>query len=43
MKYEIKNGKYIFEKDGVYFSLTLEQVWLMSTFCNEIKRNGTRK
>ena len=37
MEYEKKNGKYIFNKDGVYFSLTNEQVVDMSETLQRIE------
>lgn len=36
MKYTKKGKKFIFEKDGVHFSMTLEQVELMESLCKEI-------
>ena len=36
MKYREKNGKYIVEKDGVYFSMTDAQVREMRDLCNGI-------
>ena len=36
MKYREKNGKWIFEKDGVFFALTKEQVVMMRNLCNVI-------
>ena len=36
LSYEEKNGKYIFSKEGVYFSLTEEQVKDMQTLCEWI-------
>jgi hypothetical protein len=38
MKYEKKNGKYIFNKDGVYFALTVEQCDDMLHSILEIQR-----
>ena len=36
MNYEKKNGKYIFEKDGVFFALTPEQCEEMTALLVEI-------
>ena len=36
MNCQFKNGKYIFEKNGVYFSATKEQVGELSDICNQI-------
>jgi len=33
MSYEFKNGKYIFNRDGVYFALTAKQVAEMKALC----------
>jgi hypothetical protein len=37
--YSIKGDKYVFCKDGVYFSLTLEQVSEMNMLFDEIYKN----
>jgi len=37
--YEIKKGKYVFCKDGVYFSLTIEQMKEMKKLFGEINVN----
>ena len=36
MKYREKNGKWIFEKDGVFFSMTKDQLREMRRLCSEI-------
>lgn len=36
MKYALKNNKYVFCKEGVYFALTKEQVAEMRDSCEEI-------
>lgn len=36
MRYTEKNGKYIFEQDGVFFAMTLEQVREMGRHCEVI-------
>ncbi len=36
MKYRIKNNKYIIEKDGIFFSLTFEQIKELQTLLDEI-------
>lgn len=36
MKYREKNGKWIFEKDGVFFSMTKDQLREMRDLCIEI-------
>ena len=40
MNYKEKDGKYIFEKEGVYFSLTLDQVKEMHALTKEIKASA---
>ena len=34
--YKAQNGKYIFQKEGVYFAITKEQVAEMNSICLEI-------
>ena len=36
MKYSLKNNKYVFSKEGVYFAMTKEQVMEMKGLCEEI-------
>jgi hypothetical protein len=36
MKVTIKNGRYVFEKDGVFFALSLAQVIEMRDLCDDI-------
>jgi hypothetical protein len=36
MKYSLKNEKYVFCKEGVYFAMTTEQVVEMKALCEEI-------
>lgn len=36
MDYIFKNGKYIFDKNGVYFALTEDQVKDMRNTCEDI-------
>lgn len=36
MKYRRKHGKYIFEKEGVYYAMTRDQVSEMADLCGEI-------
>ena len=38
MKYEKRNDKYVFEKDGVYFALSLEQIDDMAITLAEIQK-----
>ena len=38
MKYEKRNDKYVFEKDGVYFSMSLEQIDDMAITLSEIQK-----
>jgi hypothetical protein len=38
MNYEKRKYKYVFEKDGVYFALTLEQIDDMTTTLAEIQK-----
>lgn len=41
MKYKKRAGKYVFEKDGVYFSLTPSQVYEMFRLLSDIIENKT--
>ena len=41
--YEIKKGKYVFCKDGVYFSLTLKQMSEMQDILNVIMQEEVEK
>jgi len=36
MTYREKNGRYIFEKDGVFFAMTKDQLREMRRLCSEI-------
>lgn len=38
MNYNYRNGKYVFERDGVYFALTFEQLCDMLNTLIEIKQ-----
>jgi len=38
MNYEKRKDKYVFEKDGVYFALTLEQIDDMAKTLAEIQK-----
>lgn len=40
IKYTKKSEKYVFNKGGIYFSLTLEQVLEMEELLNEIRLNS---
>ena len=43
MNYEKQKDKYVFEKEGVYFALTLEQVDDMETTLAEIQKKERSK
>jgi len=38
MKYEKRKDKYVFEKDGVYFSMTVDQIDEMSKLITKIQK-----